>query len=836
MFAQLKEKFTSIVGSVSNLAGETKLIGNNDEQIKLLRKLFDHHALSKFLPYESYDKDADLYINKNSAGFVLEATPLLGSNDEVENILSGMLTDMLPPNIDLQFLLWGSPKIGPMLADFEDTQKAGDIYKWLASKRTEYLKKGAFNSLSKSSSLVLRDFRLFIAVSMPDKINDHKEELIGLRDQIQSALGSVNIRTLNMIPQHFIAVFSDLITPTQNIMPIDDIWDELNPLSTQLTNSEWCLDVNPNSLEFISEDERVTSVSLNVAKFPKRSTQWQVGENLGQLFNSALQIPCPFAISFCIRKLDPEKTSADLELKSLNTEGEAKNARSRFNPLASQAREDWQFVRNRLAEGDALVKTFYQITLFGSEKEIKRHEIKVRNLYRANSWKLRKESYLQLQTWFSLFPFMMTEGLYSDLNVFNRLRRMTAFNAVCIAPLQGEWKGTRTHGMLLAGRRGQLASWSPFDKAADNYNIAVAAKTGGGKSVFVQEYIRSILGQNGIVWVIDMGRSYEKTCKLLGGEFIEFRPERPICLNPFTNVGNIQESLKVLVPLIASMARSKQGGASEVELTFIEKAIISAWEVYGNDTTITNVVEYLEKPTNNRKDDEYSHDLATALYRFTRDGSYGQYFEGKSSIDLTKQFIVLELQELKDQPDLQKIVLLLLIHQINNTMYLTERSRYKSCIIDEAWALLNEDNIQAAKFIEHGYRTARRFNGNFVTITQDVMTYYASTMAQAAFNCSNFKIILGQEDSAIEDMKNKNILIKDGFTERLFKSLRRTDDYSECVIITSDGITVHRLILDPFGRTLYSTKGDEFEAVKGLEKNMPLIDAVEQVARHFYYV
>ncbi len=75
----------------------------------------------------------------------------------------------------------------------------------------------------------------------------------------------------------------------------------------------------------------------------------------------------------------------------------------------------------------------------------------------------------------------------------------------------------------------------------------------------------------------------------------------------------------------------------------------------------------------------------------------------------------------------------------------------------------------------------------------------------------------------------------DAYSERLYKSLRKTDDYSECVIKGPAGLSVHRIILDPYSRILYSSKGEEFEAVKNLrEQGVSLREAVETVARRIY--
>jgi conjugal transfer ATP-binding protein TraC len=384
---------------------------------------------------------------------------------------------------------------------------------------------------------------------------------------------------------------------------------------------------------------------------------------------------------------------------------------------------------------------------------------------------------------------------------------------------------------LLPGRRGQVAFWNPFDHTGGNYNMAITAAPGKGKSAFTQEYMVALLGAGGRVWVIDAGRSYEKTCKLLGGQFIEFTLDTAICLNPFTRVTDIVEAMVMLKPLLASMARPVSG-ASEEELAFLEQAIKAAWAREGNQTTISTVAQWL-----NDQSAPLCKNLAHLLFSFTREGVYARFFEGACTVDFDNSLIVMELQELKTKKDLQRIVLQVLIVLISQTMYLTGRHQMKSCIIDEAWDLLDDDNSSTAKFIETGYRTARKFRGNFIAIAHSIADFHRNAMSRAAFHCADFKIILGQSEEAINQLKRENLMDIDGFTERLLKSLKITADYSECVIKSPDGMSVHRIIFDPYSRILYSTKGEEFDAVGAhVTSGIPLIDAIESVAREFHHV
>ena len=46
------------------------------------------------------------------------------------------------------------------------------------------------------------------------------------------------------------------------------------------------------------------------------------------------------------------------------------------------------------------------------------------------------------------------------------------------------------------------------------------------------------------------------------------------------------------------------------------------------------------------------------LYPYTKHGMYGKFFEGPCTLNINNNFIVLELEELKQKKDLQKIVLI----------------------------------------------------------------------------------------------------------------------------------------------------------------------------------
>jgi len=786
--------------------------------------------LANFLHYEAFDKDTNIYLNKKSCGFILEVTALIGTTEESASILTSLLTDVLPEDVDLQFLFYGSNKVGDILDKFEAERSGkGEIFEWLAKKRTEFLKSGVNESLISSGNFIIRDFKLFIVVSIQGSISEAvKTRLMELRDSITSSLKSINMPSCNLGVEDFLGLMNDLVNPSTNIYPAKQKWNKYDSLSLQLTDPEYKTTAYPNCVQFASERERIEVRAFTVKTWPNEAKFGSMIDSIGQLFNASLQIPCPFVISLSLRVANNEKATMKAQYKFMNIDKTAKSPLARFKPLIHKEHHDWDYIRSRLAEGDKLVKAFFQVLIYAPEKIAGTAERKVRDLYMANGWKLRKEVCLQFQSWLAMLPMRMSEGMYDDLALMGRLRSLTASNAINLAPIYSEWKGSPTPSLLLPGRRGQLATWNPFDNTEGNYNIAIAAASGKGKSMFTQEYITCLVGSGAKVWVIDVGRSYEKTCKMLGGSFIEFIPDQRLSLNPFTFIKDFDSSLAMLKPLLAVMARPTSNTSDE-ETSFLEKALKAAWDEQGNEATITTVAKWL-----NGQNNGICRNLSDLLYTYTKDGMYGRYFDGPSNINLDSFFVVLELQELKSKKDLQKIILLVLMYQISEAMYLGNRSQIKSCVIDEAWDLLGGDNDSAAKFIEVGYRTARRYKANFVTITQSINDYFKNATSRAALENSDFNIILGQKPESIDQLKSSGRFNLTSFSERLFKSLRKTDDYSECIIKDSVGMSAHRIIFDPYSRILYSSKGDEFEAVNTLvAQGKSLRDSIEIVARKF---
>ena len=321
--------------------------------------------------------------------------------------------------------------------------------------------------------------------------------------------------------------------------------------------------------------------------------------------------------------------------------------------------------------------------------------------------------------------------MLKDLKILTLFR--TTINRECgsFVPLQGEWYGTlKSPGVLLAGRRGQLMNWNAFDNEQGNYNVTVIGRSGSGKSVFMQELIFNGLGTGAKVFVLDVGRSFDKLCHTLDGQLIEFSKASKICLNPFSrfplnNAMELNDCVVLLKSIIANMADPVHGMNSE-QNSLIEEAIKEAWKVKASEASISDVANWLKE----HKDPE-ARSIGRMLFPYTSNGVFGHYFEGKNNVNFNNPFVLLELEELKEKKDLQAVVLQLLMLTITDQAFLGDRkTRFYICV-DEAWDLLRAK--QTGSFIETLARRLRKYNGSLIVGTQQLEEFREFSWRESGF-------------------------------------------------------------------------------------------------------
>ena len=799
----------------------------------------DTARFSQWLPYRAYLEDHQVFVNRDALGFCLEVRPQSGADEEMSRVLTALVAAS-PPGTGIQFHLLASPDIRHPLRryaelrlpdddvpEFFERGRAGrhtNIHRTMARRRVGHYLTGCRTSLVPNQSYLFREFRLVISVSLPGNPEDLSriDDLLLLRGGVRATLYAAGFPSRVWTATDLINWISALVDPHRQFGDCHPLtYDTGRELREQMIDRATGLQITQRSIELSNPFEADTRELrlMSVRSFPPRFALWNMGSLIGDLYQATLQYPCPFMITLGVHVLDAEATRNWAYLKAARATTNASSTMARFLPDLSERKADWDIVLKAMDDGQQLVDLHHQVALFAVPSEIARAEQSARAVFRARGFELSRDTLMMAQGLIGSLPMTMSAPFHADLTRMKRVTTKTSANAVHLAPLIAEWQGTGTPVMLFGGRRGQLMQIDVYDNPAGNYNVAIAGTSGSGKSLLLNEIAAAYLGTGARVWIIDVGRSYEKACRNFGGSFIEFTEHAGLSLNPFTFVDNIDEDMELLQPLLAQMVSPREA-LDGFRYSTLGAAIKTVWKVKGRSMTVTDIHDLLATgriddgdlvSASGSEGDRRLKDLATMLYPYTRDGAYGKYFESEATIDFKSDFIVLELEELKAKKDLQTVVLLIVMYRITREMYFS-RDRKKIVIIDEAWDLLSGG--ATAEFIEAGYRRARKYKGAFMSATQGVDDYYRNPAAKAALDNSDWMFLLRQKPESIEMMDKLGQLTMDDAMKRLLQSLRTEHGaYSELYIHSPVGNGVGRLIVDPHSLLLFSSRAEDFNAI-----------------------
>ena len=835
--------------------GDLYHYGAKPPTTRRLEELLKTFQFSDLLPYDSFDEDDALFFNFDSYGFAVELSTAVGMTEETIEVLSGIFSgENIEKDTVIQHCLYASPDVMPQFSawansfvfDDEDAEslsgRNANIFRTIARKRIDHLIKGNWQSISEDTSLMSRNFRAFITFQKPYPEGQSsqvtpmdKRRMVGERNAIISSLKTAGLASRVMQPLDLIDLLDTMIN-AKDIKREPREYDDDIPIRDQLVARDNLLLVGRDDLYFHNPN-RETNVSVyGVSKFPEAWAGWGNGELIGSLYEDTRRISCPFLITLTISYPDQMDQIREASMKHQRAVQMSESPIAKSVTSWATKRREWEFVSRKLDDGYNKLKVNYQIVLFTNRDNKDSCERELVTVYKANKWELYKQRMILLPAYIMALPLGASQEYVNFADKKHLFKSMMSWNVSNIAPFIAEWRGTANPLQLLSGYRGQVTHFNPWDNLEGNFNVAVAARSGAGKSVFIQDFVLSVLGQGGRAWVFDRGRSFEQLCNLLNlyysTLFLVFDGSERISLNPFTNVRHwdgdkdVGSERIMILNLLIQMASRADASLPPERQTWLDIALSEVWENKGHEAEITDVYNTLYQ-----SDDQRYHDLADAIQPFTRQGIFGNYFTGPSTIDLSDDFVVLEMRELDDKPQLQTIVLLILMMRIEQTMYAAERkSRKQACIIDEAWKLLSYGN--AAQFVEEGYRTARKYHGAFVSITQGIPDYYKSPTTQACLENSDWTLLLAQKDESIKQLANMDRLPGGEDAIKLIKKLRMVKGlYSSCAIISPQGLTVVRLIIDKFSEMLFTTNAMEVaERQTLMNQGMSLVEALEHLA------
>lgn len=828
------------------------------------RSILNLPNFKHLLPYKDYLPAEELFLLEGNGfdaegrgvvtpGFVLEMNaPQTGADQNMERVLQSIFLQA-PKGTSITVTLFATPHIKDIMIDrannvFEDFElgikkdpweiRNTNIYRTAIRNRISFYQKGAFKSLVPGiRGYLFKDIRAIVSIVLPTDIKDSGaiDEALSFRESVESTLSSAHLKTYRWQPNDLINWVSDMLDHNRLLNPdhnrVQKTYEPSLPtLKDNFTRTGGINNISPSQINH--ETTESAFVSMSVVDYPKNP--WflsNMGNMIGDFFQSALAYPCPYMITMIAVCGDRSAFKSKAAMMSARKTQQMGSQAAKFMPGLGDEAAEWKYAVQALDDGATMVNMGVKVSLFSKRSEVKKNISEVTSVWTNKGFTLYNDTFLAPLGFKSVIPMGLTKTVADDLVTMGHIGPKFSSNAVSLSPMIGEWKGTQNNKLTLFGRRGQVMKFDLYDNDAGNYNFAVIAGSGSGKSFFLNEIAFSYLSTGGKVWIIDVGRSYIKLCNVLGGDFIEFSETSDIRINPFSFIQDINEEMEILKPLLSQMMTGDDHRLSGVQLAELERAVKATWDKHGRKSTITLVRDELEEMCDKSAQICPVGEMAKMLYPWTKNGIYGRYFEGEANLNFTNPFTVLELEELKSKKALQTVVLMILMYRITNDMYVNRDGSKKVVIIDEAWSLMSGGDT--AEFIETGYRRARKYGGAFGTATQSVDDYYKNEGALAALNNADWVFMLRQKRESIERLEKEGKISMDAWKKRTLLDLTTKHGvFSEVFVSSPVGEGVGRLFVDPFTSLLYSSKDEDFQAIKAQEsKGLSTSDAIAAVLK-----
>ena len=345
-----------------------------------------------------------------------------------------------------------------------------------------------------------------------------------------------------------------------------------------------------------------------------------------------------------------------------------------------------------------------------------------------------------------------------------------------------------------------------FASSLTNYNMVIFAKSGAGKSVTMKTLVSRSSVLSGIESLaLDAEGEYTIVAESLGGINVVISPTSKTIINIFDIetetikdeitgkdrvVLNVENKVEDVTQGLLTMSRGSTRSTEVNELTkqIIAETVAEEYaalgitsnpnSLYEQDSSMIERGEILSKrkkqmPTigswyrrlqakaqDNKNSDyqfHYSY-LLKVMKQYIReyDGQMA-YFDGQSTFELLDgaPFINLDISQLEERfarPLAQQILLSWIWEKyVKKNSEDRRKAAKKRVLVDEAWMLLPYP--EAVDFLNTMARRARKRNVSLAIISQRFQDFYEKPEVQAVLTSSDTKLLLAQDKSEIQYLK-----------------------------------------------------------------------------------
>lgn len=811
---------------------------------RAMNRAAQRYRPSAYIPVTAQDEDTGIFLCKDGhIAVCYVGDPIIGADDTTAEMLKGAFSLPLPEGSFIQVSLFAMPDIDLSIGRYsarrdmgihrlqsQTTREGVEAY---YKRRMEFISKSREESNLPNFGTKMHDRFVVLTLKIPFKgMEPTKSELNILAEngaKLAESLQTIGLFTTRMSAEQYLRLAHRITHPFAE--PKMDVMRDDQPLNDQVFDAGEWIRAEEDHLEF---SDGTLAQTLSVSRWPKENALHLMAFMIGEPQGANNQIKFPYHINLTMHYPSQHKKTSSVKTKAGMITYQAFGPMIRFVPKLGAKKHGMDVMVQAIDTGATIVEASLTMTVYGKDKEsLSRQMAATRTYMQAFQFNMGEERLILWPVFWNSFP--MFPSAKSIENTF-RFKTLAVEHATTFLPIIGEWKGSsqrvqqdKGYAMMMQSRRGQLMSWDLRDSST-NSNAVVFAESGAGKSFLTQAMIAEYLSIGAKVYAIDVGRSYYKLCKWLGGSFIEFNPDADLCMNPFTKVKDIDDEVGLIQATIEKMA-APEDGLDDYRRSRIEEAVKAVWGRKGQYADITDVAEYMLSLQG--EDNQRVRDIGDMLYRYTRHGSEGRWFNGEANLDLSKDFVVLELEALKSKPSLQQIVLMQIISAIQAEIYMSNDGRPRVVVIDESWSLL--DDPMVARFMEHAFRRFRKYSASAIIVTQSIADLYQSAAGRAIAANSAYKLIMRQTAETIETVQREGYLSLDPYSFDQMRTIHSTPGaYSEVMIYANGSTGIARLVVDRFSQVMFSTSDPErSEIINAIERGERPVSAIEQfIAKH----
>ena len=825
--------------------------------IQVARDLVSRNQFSALLHYRDFDDVSNLvYLDDGvepAVGFILAINPLMVAGVDAEAQFEAVFTSC-PADTIVQFAKLVTPQIEGFVNQWAQSRLGTNdnpVLRQLTERRRDFILKTANGpSMLPKAGLHPRMMRYFCSVRVPFKgdptdkaeLRAWEKQVNDLRGTIEGALKSIFIESEVINEESFKFILRELLNP--HVEPINRVMTAVAGVPAHLDmvapNTRVTVEAN-GSIGFREGQATEPAISvtcITADATPRKLVLPMMAQTLGNPQAWEERITCPYWAYTNIHILDADKSKDTLTAKFGMLTKQTMSESPWFTSMMSFMYERRDMARDLLAEtrkGHRLVRAYTGINLYTPPNEASQQSEFVKGLWRNSGFRVSEEKNISLPVFTASLPLQYCPSIDPPNKGIQRASLMSSLNAACMLQIQGDWRGTSPDkgGPLMVSRAGQISCFDLLQTSI-NFNFVVVAASGSGKSFLTNEIVCDFLSKGGIARLVDVGRSYHRFCEVMGGENLVFSADKPMSLNPFSDIST-QDDLNELMPMLKDLLRlmayplTPESETPAFQYQLLEKAIQEAFNKHGSNSELRNVHEWLTKYGD---EDGRASDLAIQLEPYAT-GRYSKWFSGPRTVKFNKPLVVIELEELKQDPQLQAVVLQLVMHQVTGEMYLTDRKIPKLLAIDEAWDLMG--GMKTGRFIETAFRRMRKYNGIAGVITQSFEDFEKSDAARAAIENAAWQFILYQRPESLAFAVDKKRIVGDEQTVALLKTVKSGDGFSEVYIRGEQGSGLYRFVTDRHSYYTFTSRATDINRINDLiAKGATMAGAIDTLARADY--